>query len=164
MKQKLLPLLLALSLLLTGCGSTTSAPTAAVETTAPLEILTVFSPNENADGFVKTDIAVPAITDAVIIQQLVNVGVLAEDTSVSTVMEVSTDTGKATLEADFNDALRQSLLPMGTAGEYVLMGSVVNTFLTAYQADAITITVEGEVLETGHSVYDQPLTFYPENP
>ena len=79
-------------------------------------------------------------------------------------MEVSTDTGKATLEADFNDALRQSLLPMGTAGEYVLMGCVVNTFLTAYQADAITITVEGEVLETGHSVYDQPLTFYPENP
>ena len=162
--KKALPLILLGCLLLTGCGSTTFAPTAAVETTAPLEILTVFSPNENADGFVKTDIAVPAITDAVIIQQLVNVGVLAEDTSVSTVMEVSTDTGKATLEADFNDALRQSLLPMGTAGEYVLMGSVVNTFLTAYQADAITITVEGEVLETGHSVYDQPLTFYPENP
>lgn len=162
--KKALPLILLGCLLLTGCGSTTSAPTAAVETTEPLEILTVFSPNENADGFVKTDIAVPSITDAVIIQQLVNVGVLAEDTSVSTVMEVSTDTGKATLEADFNDALRQSLLPMGTAGEYVLMGCVVNTFLTAYQADAITITVEGEVLETGHSVYDQPLTFYPENP
>ena len=163
MKKTLLLILLG-CLLLSGCGSTASTPTTAVETTEPLEILTVFSPNENADGFVKTDIAVPAITDAVIIQQLVNVGVLAEVTSVSTVMEVSTDTGKATLEADFNDALRQSLLPMGTAGEYVLMGSVVNTFLTAYQADAITITVEGEVLETGHSVYDQPLTFYPENP
>lgn len=159
MKKTLLLILLG-CLLLTGCGSTASTPTTVAETTEPLEILTVFSPNENADGFDKTDIAVPAITDDVIIRQLVNAGVLAEDTSVSTVMEVSTDTGKATLEADFNDALRQSLLPMGTAGEYVLMGSVVNTFLTAYQADAITITVEGEVLETGHSVYDQPLEFY----
>lgn len=159
MKKTLLLILLG-CLLLTGCGSTASTPTTVAETTEPLEILTVFSPNENADGFDKTDIAVPAITDDVIIRQLVNAGVLAEDAIVSTVMEVSTDTGKTTLEADFNDALRQSLLPMGTAGEYVLMGSVVNTFLTAYQADAITITVEGEVLETGHSVYDQPLEFY----
>lgn len=159
MKKTLLLILLG-CLLLTSCSSTASTPTTAVETTEPLEILTVFSPNENADGFDKTDIAVPAITDDVIIRQLVNAGVLAEDAIVSTVMEVSTDTGKTTLEADFNDALRQSLLPMGTAGEYVLMGSVVNTFLTAYQADAITITVEGEVLETGHSVYDQPLEFY----
>ena len=158
--KKTLLLILLCCLLLTSCSSTASTPTTVAETTEPLEILTVFSPNENADGFDKTDIAVPAITDDVIIRQLVNAGVLAEDAIVSTVMEVSTDTGKTTLEADFNDALRQSLLPMGTAGEYVLMGSVVNTFLTAYQADAITITVEGEVLETGHSVYDQPLEFY----
>ena len=157
MKKTLLLMLLS-CLLLTGCGSAASTPT--TETTEPPEILTVFTPNENADGFVKTDIAVPAITDAVIVQQLVNSGVLSEKTSVTTVMKVSTDTGKATLEADFNDALRQSLLAMGTAGEYVLMGSVVNTFLTAYQADAIMITVEGEVLETGHTVYDQPLEFY----
>ena len=158
--KKTLLLILLCCLLLTSCSSTASTPTTAVETTEPLEILTVFSPNENADGFVKTDIAVPSITDAVIIQQLVQSGVLTEGTSVSTVMEVSAVTGKATLEANFNDALRQSLLPMGTAGEYVLMGSVVNTFLTAYQADAIMITVEGEVLETGHTVYDQPLEFY----
>ena len=50
--------------------------------------------------------------------------------------------------------------PWETSGEYVILGSVVNTFLTAYDADAIIITVDGEVLETGHSVYDQPLTLY----
>lgn len=63
--KKTLLLILLCCLLLTGCGSTASTPTTAVETTEPLEILTVFSPNENADGFVKTDIAVPAITDEI---------------------------------------------------------------------------------------------------
>ena len=88
-----------------------------------------------------------------------NAGVLVEGASVNT-MEVISESGKTTLKADFNEALRQSILPMGTSGEYVILGSVVNTFLTAYDADAITLTVDGEVLETGHSVYDQPLTFY----
>ena len=49
---------------------------------------------------------------------------------------------------------------MGTSGEYVVMGSVVNTYLTAFGLDRITITVEGNVPETGHSIYDQPLRMY----
>lgn len=162
MKNTLLLLFLS-CLLFNGCSSSVSTLATAGETTQSQEILTIFSPNDNADGFVKTDVAVPAITDAVIIQQLVNAGVLAQDTSVNTVMEVSVDSGKRTLTADFNEAFRRSVLPMGTSGEYVLMGSVVNTFLTAYDAEAIVITIDGELLETGHSVYDRPLTFYPDN-
>lgn len=157
--KKTLLLILLCCLLLTGCGSPAPTPTTEAETTQPQEILTVFSPNESADGFVKTDVDVPAITDAVIMDQLVNAGVLAEGASVNT-MEIISESGKTALKADFNEALRQSILPMGTSGEYVILGSVVNTFLTAYDADAITLTVDGEVLETGHSVYDQPLTFY----
>lgn len=147
-------------LLLAGCSSPAPAPSTAPETIPPQELLTKFSPNDNADGFVEITVEVPAITDSIIVEQLVNTGVLAEGTCVSTVMEVSTDSGKSTLTADFNAALLQSILPMGTSGEYVILGSVVNTFLTAYDADAIIITVDGEVLETGHSVYDQPLTLY----
>ena len=147
-------------LLLAGCSSPAPASSTAPETIPPQALLTVFSPNDNADGFVETTVEVPAITDSIIVEQLVSAGVLAEGTCVSTVMEVSSDSGKATLTADFNAALLQSILPMGTSGEYVILGSVVNTFLTAYDADAIIITVDGEVLETGHSVYDQPLTLY----
>ena len=48
----------------------------------------------------------------------------------------------------------------GTAGEYLTMGSVVNTFLTAFDAETMTLTVNGKPLETGHDIYDYDLGFY----
>ena len=49
---------------------------------------------------------------------------------------------------------------MGTAGEYLLLGSVVNTFLDNLDGESILITVDGETLESGHEIYDRELTFY----
>lgn len=157
--MKIMSILLC-CLFLAGCSSPASSPSTAPVTTTPQELLTVFSPNDNADGFEQTVVEVPAITDASIVEKLVDTGVLAEGTDVNTTMGVSVDSGRETLLADFNTTFLQSILPMGTSGEYVFIGSKVNTYLTAYDADAILITVEGAVLETGHSVYDQPLTFY----
>lgn len=154
--MKFLSILLC-CLLLTGCGAKTSPPDTA---TTPPVVLTVFSPNENADGFVETQVAVPEVSGDSIVEQLVSAGVLSEGAGIHT-LEIITDFGATTLKADFNVVLQQCILPMGTSGEYVLLGSVVNTFLRAYHADTIFITVDGELLETGHAIYDQPLTFYP---
>ena len=41
-----------------------------------------------------------------------------------------------------------------------MMGSVVNTLLAAYAAQSVCISCEGEIMETGHSIYDFPLSFY----
>ena len=40
------------------------------------------------------------------------------------------------------------------------MGCVVNTFLDAYNVDTLTITVEGKAWESGHIIYDKPLSRY----
>ena len=40
----------------------------------------------------------------------------------------------------------------------MLLGSLVNTMLTCYNAKTLTLTVDGAVLETGHNVYDTPFT------
>ena len=41
----------------------------------------------------------------------------------------------------------------------MIMGSVVNTYLSAYDAESVFITVNGEILETGHMIYDFPITY-----
>jgi hypothetical protein len=40
------------------------------------------------------------------------------------------------------------------------MGGLTNTFLRAYDAQEILITVNGQTLETGHAIYDKPLNFF----
>ena len=49
---------------------------------------------------------------------------------------------------------------MGTAGEIMMLGSFVNTMLDACNADTITIKIRGNVLATGHKIYDQPLRMF----
>ena len=64
---------------------------------------------------------------------------------------------------DMNDAFLTQLRSMGTSGEYMLMGSLVNTFLDNYTAGSILVTVNGAVPESGHVIYDFPLTFFADN-
>ena len=48
----------------------------------------------------------------------------------------------------------------GSSGEYILMGSLVNTLLTAYDAEGIDLTSAGARIQTGHDYYDYILEFY----
>lgn len=157
--KKWLCLLLA-CLLLTGCASAseTAAPTVRDTEPEPV-ILSVYVPDETAEGFVKREVEVPDITESVITDQLILAGVLAEGTRVNS-LELVSGSDAPELLVDFNSALRDRILSQGTAGEYVTLGSVVNTFLTAYGAQSMVITVEGQPLESGHAVYDAPLPFF----
>lgn len=61
---------------------------------------------------------------------------------------------------DLSPEFGQAMANTGTTGEYLMMGAVVNTFLTNFSLKQIMVTSEGKVIETGHSVYDEPLEFY----
>ena len=62
---------------------------------------------------------------------------------------------------DLSQPFGEAMASTGTAGEYLMMGSLVNTFLDAYALDGLTVTCQGQGIKTGHSDYDQPLTRYP---
>lgn len=178
--MKKLAIMLLCCLVLAGCGRKADAAngseeetsialdasvleTIPAETTVPETILlTVYSPDGNAEGFVEAQVEVDAVTEPAIVEQLVLAGVLAEGTKVN-LLELTASSDAPDwdqLHVDFNGAFRDRLLSMGTAGEYTILGSVVNTFLTAYDAQSMTITVDGQVLESGHAVYDGPLEFF----
>lgn len=173
--KKLIALLLC-CLLLTACGQT-AAPTDPTDPTDPPIIETdppteptptetqtptypvmlkfmVYHPNENADGFEITEIVTASLDADTVMSALIWIGVLPEGTKVNSLSSEGMQ-----LNIDFNETFRDHLLTMGTAGERLLIGSVVNTFLNAYQAESVLFTVNGEVVESGHVAYDFPIEF-----
>ena len=157
--MKKLILIILCTLLLTGCAasgiSATSDQTEAPSQTAHATVtLAVYSSNDNADGLVRSEVQAEQINETVIVEQLIGKGVLSENTAVNSLTQ-----NEKQLTIDFNTGFQTCLFSLGTAGESLLIQSVVNTFLEAYGAESVVLTVNGATLESGHAVYDFPLTF-----
>ena len=131
----------------------------------------LYLPNDNADGFVVvTETAASGAQG--LVDALTAHGVLPEGVAVNSFETtsdgvetqegdvVSYEVGEVFLAMDLSEEFLSALSGVGTAGETMVMGSLVNTFLTAYQAQTLTLTCGGAAVETGHAVYDEPLTFY----
>ncbi len=166
-------------LLLTGCTGKPASPTEAppaqtepastapvtepeatlqeteLETTAPNVPLNVFIPNENADGFETMPTVIDSTDGEVILQMLIENSMLNEDIRLNSL----TLEGRQ-LNLDFNQAFADQLCSYGTAGERMLMGCIVNTYLSVFDADSVYITVDGQIVESGHVIYDFPLGYF----
>ncbi len=132
--------------------STVSDNTSSVPEEDTLTRFTLYTPNENADGFIAKEVEGDKLTP---LEVLIEAGVLTEDVRMNFVKWESD-----IMTIDFNTAFRDLLLSQGTAGEKMLIGSVVNTFLSAYQMESMMITVEEEILESGHIIYDFPMGYF----
>ena len=126
------------------------------------EQLTLYLPNENADGWDVTKNQMEQITPDIIIGQRVGAGAIPDSVTVVSFGEDQGENGLI-LKLDLSSNFAEGLLNMGTAGEYLTMGSVVNSFLDTYQADGIEITAGGNVIETGHTSFEGVLNHFDSN-
>ena len=126
------------------------------------EQLTLYLPNENADGWNVTKNQIEQVTPDIIIGQLVGAGAIPDSVTVVSFGEDQGENGLI-LKLDLSSNFAEGLLNMGTAGEYLTMGSVVNSFLDTYQADGIEITAGGNVIETGHTSLEGVLNHFDSN-
>lgn len=126
------------------------------------EQLILYLPNENADGWNVTKSQMEQITPDIIIGQLVGAGAIPDSVTVVSFGEDQGEKGLI-LKLDLSSNFAEGLLNMGTAGEYLTMGSVVNSFLDTYQADGIEITAGGAVIETGHTSFEGVLNHFDSN-
>lgn len=128
--------------------------------TAPAEDgISIYYGDENAEHILSEQIPKQKITPELLVSELAKRGILTSDVKVNSLKEVKKN-GAKTLELDFGEKFRELIFSQGSAGEYIMMGSVVDTFLKAYDAESMTITVEGDVLESGHFIYDSSMKFY----
>lgn len=65
------------------------------------------------------------------------------------------------LTLDLPQEFQEYLSRLSGQEETLVMGSMVNTFLDAYQGTAILITVEGAALSTDYGIYEEALERYP---
>ena len=96
--------------------------------------ITIYFENENADGFDTKNVKVEKLTAENLIEQLRKKGVLAEEVQINS-FEETEDEGEKALKIDLNKEYLKELQSMGSSGEYMLMGSVCNTFLDAYECN-----------------------------
>lgn len=126
------------------------------------EQLNLYLPNENADGWNVTKNQIEQVTPDIIIGQLVGAGAIPDSVTVVSFGEDQGENGLI-LKLDLSSNFAEGLLNMGTAGEYLTMGAVVNSFLDTYQADGIEITAGGTVIETGHTSFEGVLNHFDSN-
>ena len=126
------------------------------ETVPEVLTITIYHGNANADGFETTEFEVEKMNTDVLMEKLIEAGALNED-----VVLASMQFKDGGLVLNFNDAFLAQLNTMGTSGERMMVGSVVNTFLTAFnKVDKVSILVSGQIVESGHVIYDEPMGFF----
>lgn len=73
-------------------------------------------------------------------------------------MEEREEDGRKLLYLDLSGSFREYLLTMSTEAECIIISSIVNTFVSNYDADAMYITVEGETLVTSNAAYTKAIS------
>lgn len=168
--KKILTVLLC-CLVLSACAEDPAETTLPAVTTAPNTVqteyqeettsedtqlpLNIFVPNENVDGFSTIPTVIDQLDADLILDTLIEHSVLNEGIELNSIELVGSQ-----LNMDFNQAFLDQLLNYGSSGEKMMIGSVVNTFLSVYDAKTVYITVNGEIMESGHVIYDFPMEFF----
>ena len=139
--------------------------TEAVETEEPKEDgIAIYYGDANAEYILSTTIPKQEVTPELLLGELAKHDVLPTGIGINHINVEENSGSGTTLAVDFSQDFQEHLFSQGTAGEFIMMGSVVNTFLKAYGADSMTITVDGNMLESGHCIYENSMTYYePDN-
>ena len=128
------------------------------ETKEPGAIINVYVSDDMAERFVIMQESADVLDENTVFAALKAVGTIPQETSL---LSFSNDGGALTL--DMSAEFASLVGTMGTSGEYMLLGSVVKTYLTAFDAQTVTLLSNGNPLETGHNVYSEPMGFFEDN-
>lgn len=169
MKKLLCLFLLITFVFMTGCGQTAKVPTPAPKTQKPAPTeqikkdqvkkeqvtLTLYFPNQDASALVpvKRTIDKPADLIKAMIEQLGQPGSNPQVLPANTQL-LNYQLAGDTVTLNFNRAFANM---GGTTSELMTINGIVDTMVNYPGVSKVKLLVEGNPLETGHNIYDQPL-------
>ena len=109
----------------------------------------IYVPDEQSESLTPVGTDVADDSDKALVDALIKAGALPEGAEV-----VSSSLADGVLTLDMNDVYADAVRASGTAGEEMLVYSLVNTFASARNAESVMLTVGGKPLQSGHNIYD----------
>ena len=171
MKKRILAVLCAALLVLVGCGkpapqeeqSPTPPPVSnekPMESVPPEEPIQtraaiLYLPDANAEKLISVEVEVPQADLSAELDALI--ALLTEKSALPAGSAMCSVELADSLQLDMNTAFGEGMMSTGTTGELLYLGALVNTVLEYTGATTVLLTVDGEPLETGHTIYDEPL-------
>lgn len=132
-------------------------PAVSEEPVAPSGVsVTLYKGDDNAENVIPVECEIAEQSPQAIVDKLVELGVFG---SAVTANSFTVDNSNV-IHLDMGQDFAALIFSSGTAGEHIMVGSLVNSFISVYEADAVLITVDGKPFESGHAVYDFALSFF----
>lgn len=134
-----------------------AAPEASEEpSAAPGISVTLYKGDDNAENVFPVECEIAEQSPQAIVDKLFELGVFG---SAVTANSFTVDNSNV-IHLDMGQDFAAQIFSSGTAGEHIMVGSLVNSFISVFEADAVLITVDGNPFESGHAVYDYALSFF----
>lgn len=119
----------------------------------------IYYGDSQAEHLIADNIGEQEVTPELLLSELAKHNVISEKTKINSIDVTTSESNGKSLVVDFSQEFQDELFTQGTAGEFLMLGSVVNTFLKAYEAENMTITVNGNPVESGHCIYEKTMKF-----
>ena len=123
---------------------------------APGISVTLYKGDDNAEFVVPVECEIAEQSPQAIVDKLFELGVFG---SAVTANSFTVDNSNV-IHLDMGQDFAAQIFSSGTAGEHIMVGSLVNSFISVFEADAVLITVDGKPFESGHAIYDYALSFF----
>ena len=133
-----------------------SAPEVSEEPSAPALSVTLYKGDDNAEFVIPVECEIAEQSPQAIADKLVELGVFSAPVTANSF----TVDNSNVIHLDMGQDFAAQIFSSGTAGEPIMVGSLVNSFISVFEADAVLITVEGSTFESGHAIYDYALSFF----
>ena len=120
--------------------------------------VTLYHANTMLTGFVEEEVTLANLDSDHILAYLAGHNIVSTDTRTAG-FDIRVEDGEVTLYLDLNRQFKDYIKLMSEDSEFYVMGALANSYLSAYVADRIVVTVDGKTLETKYNTYSEPLNW-----